>query len=178
MKGDAVYAKNNTLHGLTVAYKKLTENTDYINFVKELEIDGIWDDHDMGVNDGGKNVNFLKERKELFEKYIRGNIHLKNKALDNSNDIYSNAAADDDIKNSGERNEKNNEKKLYKSIEKRFPDSGAVVNFIMLDTRSHRDNHYIRSIGEFKFPLFPMIAAAVRGTYTMLGLGRAYDGKL
>jgi hypothetical protein len=40
----------------------------------------------------------------------------------------------------------------------------------------NRDFHYVRSLGEYKFPLSTIIAAALRATYTLLGMGREYNG--
>ena len=45
----------------------------YKEFQNVAQIDGIWDDHDMGVNDGGKHVAFKEERRDLFMKYIGDN---------------------------------------------------------------------------------------------------------
>jgi phosphodiesterase/alkaline phosphatase D-like protein len=148
--GDSVYIKNTSIIALEEGYKNLTTDLKYKNFRESVLIDGIWDDHDMGVNDGGKHVNGLKERQVLFRNYIR-----------NTN------------KNGG--NPEND--KLYKIIDKKMP-SGALIRFLILDTRSYRDHHYIRSLGEVKFPLSTIIAAALRATYTLMGWGRKYNGNI
>ena len=149
--GDSVYAKNNSLTGLESALKSLSDNTLYRTFRANVEVDGTWDDHDMGVNDGGKHVTMRKERQEMFATYVTGPKEM---------------GSQPDIKRDG----------LYKVMDRRFSANGPLVRFILLDTRSHRDNHYIRSLGEIKLPLTPLIAAFIRLTYTVLGLGREHKG--
>jgi hypothetical protein len=105
----------------------------------------------MGVNDGGKHVTLRKERQEMFAKYITGLKEM---------------GSQPGIKRDG----------LYKVMDRRFGANGPLVRFILLDTRSHRDNHYIRSLGEIKLPLTAIIAAFIRLTYTVLGLGREHKG--
>lgn len=152
--GDAVYAKNNTLKSLEDAFLNLTRNQQYDAFTQKtgMEIRGIWDDHDYGVNDGGSHVPMKRHRKNLFSRYILG----------------EDAIVDDLQEEVLER--------LYKTIVRRLAPSGAVVKIILLDTRSHRDDHYIPSIGQIKFPFTPLVAAALRATYSVLGFGRQYNG--
>jgi hypothetical protein len=48
----------------------------------------------------------------------------------------------------------------------------AAIRFILLDTRSYREDHWIRSLGEYKFiPLSALFAAGIRLIYTSLGYG-------
>ena len=56
--GDAVYSKDNTLSELLSAYTVLASNSYYDSFKQKVGIDGVWDDHDFGVNDG--NCFFLR----------------------------------------------------------------------------------------------------------------------
>lgn len=166
--GDSVYAKNNSLGGLEAAFRTLMDDPSYNNFRSEVPIDGIWDDHDMGINDGGKHVSNKNERQEMFMKYITTDRDTKVNTCSvteqdgkhcSYNDIYMNERRDG----------------LYKIIDKRF-NSGSIVRFILLDTRSHRDNHCIKSLGEIHLPLTPIIAAFIRLSYSVVGLGRSYKG--
>ena len=145
--GDSVYAKRTSVTSLEEAYQNLTNNVQYQSFTKNLEVVGVWDDHDYGVNDGGSRVTMKEERRALFAKHILRKTH--------QSDLPDH---------------------LYTIIERQLVPSGAKVKIILLDTRSHREDHYIPSLGQYKFPLFPLIAAALRGTYSMLGFGRQYQG--
>ncbi len=52
--GDAGYGKSNSIEGMTEALLNLTTDERYRGFTQNgVEVDGIWDDHDFGVNDGG-----------------------------------------------------------------------------------------------------------------------------
>ena len=50
--GDVTYSKGNSLHDLQLAYNSLPR--DYLDFAASHRVVGTWDDHDYGVNMGGK----------------------------------------------------------------------------------------------------------------------------
>ena len=201
ISGDSVYPKDNSIRGLKAAFEKLIDDPQYKEFKNSIQIDGIWDDHDMGVNDGGKYVSFKKDRQDLFMKYItEENKNISNNHQTSSNvsltqeiteieindrnpkklaDKKSEELLDEHLINSDDNpNNKNsvkNENYLYKTIDRIFP-NGAIVRFIILDTRSYRDFHYIRSMGEFKYPFTPLLAAFIRGIQCVLGVGREHKG--
>lgn len=50
------------------------------------------------------------------------------------------------------------------------------VRLILLDTRTHRDSTWIRSVGESTLPLSALVAAAIRVSTALLGFGRDYGG--
>ena len=52
------------------------------------------------------------------------------------------------------------------------------IRFLFLDTRSHRDSHWIRSVGEFDFPFAAMLAAGLRLLYVSMGFGSRHDGDI
>ena len=87
----------------------------------DIEVDGIWDDHDYGVNDAGRWITDQDHRQQIFSDFIR---------FHSSSPDYSQAEA---------RNT------LYHDVD--FEISGILVKFIFLDTRSYRDSHWIRSVG-------------------------------
>ena len=66
MLGDNVYGDSQTedLKELKSAYKKQKEN--FNNMGLNLPFEAIWDDHDYGLNDGGKNYPLKEQAKELF----------------------------------------------------------------------------------------------------------------
>ena len=66
MIGDNVYgdSESEDLRELRSAYKKQKEN--FKNMDLNFPFEAIWDDHDYGLNDGGKNYAFKEQAKELF----------------------------------------------------------------------------------------------------------------
>ena len=66
MLGDNIYgsSKNNDLRKLELAYKIQKKNFKKLGFKPPFE--AIWDDHDYGLNDGGKEHSLNEKSKELF----------------------------------------------------------------------------------------------------------------
>ena len=66
--GDNVYSKNKdaSLEGVALAYESLKTNEYYRRFIKNIKHISIWDDHDYGLNDGGKDYIFKNQSKKLF----------------------------------------------------------------------------------------------------------------
>ncbi len=55
-------------------YDKINANKDYINLISSVKsIDYIYDDHDLGINDGDGNFKYLKETQELFRQFTNNN---------------------------------------------------------------------------------------------------------
>ena len=52
--GDNIYGDSEDPEVLQAKYDKLNDNAGYRRFKSNIEINGTWDDHDYGVNDGGK----------------------------------------------------------------------------------------------------------------------------
>lgn len=52
--GDNIYGDSEQREVLQGKYDLLNENAGYSKFKKSIKIDGTWDDHDYGINDGGK----------------------------------------------------------------------------------------------------------------------------
>lgn len=148
--GDAVYTKTYQATSLREAYDTVLNSTQYQSFVQEKVIDGVWDDHDYGVNDGGRDVS---DRDQRQDEYLRFLQHSGNQ------DVTSRLKDKD---------------ALYHDLDMEV--NGVKVKVLFLDTRSQRAPHFIRSLGEIKFPLSALISSAIRATYTVLGYGRNYDG--
>jgi alkaline phosphatase D len=148
--GDAVYTKNYDFSSLPVAFQQLLSNKNYTTFSQTTYVDGIWDDHDYGVNDGGITVKDRLERQKQYRHFLK----------------QSNPALDLNDSQDG----------LYHSLDIKLRDKTAKVLF--LDTRSHRSDHFLPSIGQYKFPFSPILAAGLRGLYSIFGLGRSYSGQV
>ena len=156
--GDSVYAKNNSLEGLKAAYATLSNDINYRTFLRQLYIDGTWDDHDFGINDAGKHVPDKMGRALAYLQFLNTGRTITRKP----------AAL---VKNVEEKSG------LYHTrIVKNRQGGGGVAKFLFLDTRFNRDEHFVRSLGEVKLPLTALIAAAFRTAYSLLGFGREYAG--
>ena len=52
--GDIVYSDTEDMNRMRKAYAKLKHDPAYIEFASKREVTGTWDDHDYGLNDGGR----------------------------------------------------------------------------------------------------------------------------
>ena len=150
--GDAVYAKGKTIEKLHSAYETLTHNEYYSKFASSVSIDGVWDDHDYGINDGGKHVSEKLERQREFV------------------DFLSSSATSTHLQSLHEQ------EGLYHSMNIMVGE--VLVKVIFLDTRSFRDHHWVRSLGEVQVKGSALVASAFRGAYSVIGLGRSYAGEV
>jgi alkaline phosphatase D len=64
--GDNIYADTQDMALLKAKYDKQKSNPDYQKLLRICPITGTWDDHDYGVNDGGK----LYSKKNESKKYL------------------------------------------------------------------------------------------------------------
>lgn len=74
--GDAVYASNHSVEALHDAYRIQGEQTEYHSLLHPPApetppmVDGTWDDHDLGINDGGAEVPVAHLRQEAFLDFL------------------------------------------------------------------------------------------------------------
>ena len=66
--GDNVYADTHDMTLLRTQYQRQKSNSGYQQLLKICPVIGIWDDHDYGINDGGK---FFTKKKESKEELLR-----------------------------------------------------------------------------------------------------------
>jgi alkaline phosphatase D len=90
--GDNVYGdfNNENADQLKQAYKKLSENSNFHYIKNNIPIIPIWDDHDYGINDGGRKWEYKSIAKKLFLDFFSVNSNDVRHARDgiyNSNDI-------------------------------------------------------------------------------------------
>lgn len=149
--GDAVYTKSPLISKLHDAYDLQLSHPEYKSFVKNVHVDGVWDDHDYGINDGGRDVPQRSERQSEFLRFLRQSGNQDLSALDGQDGVYH-------------------------SID--VPFRGHSMKVIFLDTRSFRSSNYIRSLAEQRFPLSAIVASAIRGAYSVMGFGRKYDADM
>lgn len=153
--GDAVYTKTYDINALSKSLNDLLRNQNYTDFAASALIDGVWDDHDYGMNDGGKSV--VDQEARMVE-YLR--------FLAASNPYLQDEWRQQQIDRQG----------LYHSVN--IPMGDNIVKVLFLDTRSFRDDHFVPSLGQIKFPLSAILASALRGAYSILGFGRHYGGQM
>jgi alkaline phosphatase D len=108
--GDNVYASDQPwrLEKLQSAYAQLAQNTGFAQLRSTIPIQVIWDDHDMGLNDGGADFPHKQASKDEFLKFW-------------------NVATDDP---------RRNREGLYHSVT--YGSVGKQVQIILLDCRSFR----------------------------------------
>ena len=108
--GDNIYADDNeSLEKMKARYEKQKSNTDYQQLLKTSFVTGTWDDHDYGINDGGKFFGKKDGSKALFVDFVG---FEKNNPIRQHSGIYNSVVIGND-----------NQK----------------VKIINLDTRSFRD---------------------------------------
>lgn len=64
--GDNIYSDTENSEVLKSNYKKLKQNKYYQDFITEIPVIGVWDDHDYGARDGGVDYSIKSESKEEF----------------------------------------------------------------------------------------------------------------
>ena len=88
--GDNIYGdnKDGSLEKMQSAYKKQSENLP--NWLNEIKVNAIWDDHDYGVNDGGGDYKEKAVAQKLFLDFWNiedGDRRSKNEGIYFSRDI-------------------------------------------------------------------------------------------
>jgi len=68
--GDIIYADTEDMEHMKADYHLQKENGDYKRFSTSTEIVGIWDDHDYGANNAGKEYKKKDESKELLFSFL------------------------------------------------------------------------------------------------------------
>jgi alkaline phosphatase D len=77
--GDIVYADTDNETTLFNAYNTMLSNTFYQNFIRKTPVTGIWDDHDFGKNDGGKDFKFKHTSEKLFLNFLNDSSSARNR---------------------------------------------------------------------------------------------------
>jgi alkaline phosphatase D len=81
--GDNVYADTEDMQEMAATYQRQLSHPEYQRFVANVPVIGTWDDHDFGVNDGGKEypqragsqqqlLNFLGEDSRSVRRFREG----------------------------------------------------------------------------------------------------------
>ena len=108
--GDNIYGDTENMDTLKNKYQQLSRNKSFQNLKNNVPIIATWDDHDYGVNDGGKFYPKKEESKKIFLDFFNENP---------TSDRWSHNG-------------------IYHSYI--YPVKGKVVQVILLDTRTFRDD--------------------------------------
>ena len=68
--GDNIYGDSDDKAVMKEKYDQLSNNPGYKSFRKNVPVIGIWDDHDYGLNDGGKDFHAKEQNRLLFLDFI------------------------------------------------------------------------------------------------------------
>jgi len=107
--GDNIYGDTDDMQVLKKKYESQKNHPDYKMLRKEMPVIGVWDDHDYGKNDAGKEYKHKEESQQLF-------LDFFNVPADDSRRAREGAYSSHDLK--------------WKSY---------TVRVILLDARYHRD---------------------------------------
>lgn len=123
--GDNIYGDTEDMDVLKKKYDMLLAKPGYIQLKKKTQVIATWDDHDYGVNDGGKEYPKKEKSKEIFLK------------------VFDEPAVSD----------RRNHEGIYTSY--MYGPAGKKLQIIMLDTRTFRDKLCVGGkdedcLGEYK----------------------------
>lgn len=84
--GDNIYSDTDDAEKIEQAYELQRNNSGYRKLLETTRILGTWDDHDYGLNDGGKEWHFKEESQQLFLDFMDV---PKNSVRRNRGGVYS-----------------------------------------------------------------------------------------
>lgn len=106
--GDNIYGDTDRMDELEAKWSMQKNNPDYKNLLEVCPVEGIWDDHDYGRNDAGREFEFKTESQRLFLDFLGEPLESPRRA---QNGIYA---------------------------ARTFGPEGQRVCLILLDVRTHR----------------------------------------
>lgn len=112
--GDNIYGDTRDMDTLRAKYAKLAAKAEFQNLTGQTRVLAVWDDHDYGENDAGRHYPFKAESKEIFL------------------DFWKVPADSDRRQHEG----------IY-GVET-LQTEGHLIQFILLDTRTFRDDLILR----------------------------------
>jgi len=119
--GDNIYGDTQDMAVMAAKYKIQKENADYQALLATTKVIGTWDDHDYGVNDGGKFYPKKAESKALFMEFLD---------IPETNPITQHEG-------------------VYQAYT--YGSKEQLVKVILLDTRTFRDTLAPGTVGEYRY---------------------------
>lgn len=120
--GDIIYADTDDMEAMQAMYHRQKVNPFYDAFIHQVPVIGVWDDHDYGVNDGGKNYPKREESKSNLLRFL---------GVDSTAAVYKHPG-------------------VYQALDVPLI-YGNFVKIILLDVRSFRDSLHPDSIGPQRY---------------------------
>ncbi|WPP49602.1 alkaline phosphatase D family protein [Catalinimonas niigatensis] len=68
--GDNIYGDTQDMEAMKAMYVQQKQQPDYQNLYERVPVVGIWDDHDYGINDGGKFYHKKQESRDLMLDFL------------------------------------------------------------------------------------------------------------
>ncbi len=121
--GDNIYGDTDDMNLLKSMYDEQLAQPKYQQLIKDCPVIGVWDDHDYGLNDGGKEWTKKEESKELMLDFLK---------VDKNAEVRKRKGA-------------------YQSYT--FGEKGQRVKVILLDTRYFRDELEKNTIGTSRYKI-------------------------
>ena len=131
--GDNIYGDTEDMTIMKAKYDMQKQRSSYQKLINSIEIYGIWDDHDFGIDNGGKEYPMKDESKNLMLDFL---------------DVPADAKVRD-------------RKGAYQSY--MIEDNGLKIKLILLDTRYFRDPIIINPDKKAHSYYFPDVAASFLG---------------
>lgn len=119
--GDIIYGDTHNMDSLATKYQLQKNRVGYQNLIRQTSVIGIWDDHDYGANDGGKNYSMKKESKEVLLDFLD---------VPQDNSVRTHEG-------------------MYNSYQ--YGPIGNRVNIILLDCRYFRDTLYADAVSSARY---------------------------
>ena len=69
--GDIVYGDTENMDTLKAKYQRMANKPEYIDFVANVPVIGIYDDHDYGINDGCKTYPFKQQSRDILFDFLK-----------------------------------------------------------------------------------------------------------
>ena len=107
--GDIIYGDSDQESVLQAKYNQQKSRASYQRLIAKVPVIGIWDDHDYGVNDGGKEYPIKDRSKVLLQEFLD---------VEKDNPVYNHSGA-------------------YNSYT--YGEAGQLIKIILLDARYFRD---------------------------------------
>ncbi|MCO6461962.1 MAG: alkaline phosphatase family protein [Saprospiraceae bacterium] len=108
--GDNIYGDTEDMEVLKEKYNKLGSKPEYQRLKAATKIFATWDDHDYGINDGGRHFSKKEESKKIFLDFFGDSEHSNRRSYPGVYNAYA------------------------------YGGPGQRVQLILLDTRTFRDN--------------------------------------
>lgn len=68
--GDNIYGDTHDMKAMQAMYTKQKSNPAYQRLLEKVPVIGIWDDHDYGINDGGKHFTYKQDSRDLMLEFL------------------------------------------------------------------------------------------------------------